>query len=269
MTARIPTPRLLPLTICLLGAVLAVKSTSLLQLAIVAYEPATLFTTALAAGPETPAQAGNTQEQPGNTSAQPGNPSAKPGRQSADAKPAAGNANPADMPPALNEAPPISDSERAVLLELRDRRRELDAREAGLTARETTVAAAEQKLSQRVQELQALQQKLEALDSSHRQQEDVAWLGLVKVYETMKPRDAAAIFNDLGMPVLLELVKRMKDAKAAAVLAAMTPEKARDVTTQLAFARTRTDNALQSGDTQRGATQAAPAPPAKPPGSGT
>jgi hypothetical protein len=104
MTPRIPTPRLLPLTICLLGAVLAVKSTSLLQLAIVAYEPATLFTTALAAGPETPAQAGNTQEQPGNTSAQPGNPSAKPGRQSADAKPAAGNANPADMPPALNEA---------------------------------------------------------------------------------------------------------------------------------------------------------------------
>jgi flagellar motility protein MotE (MotC chaperone) len=262
MTPRIPTPRLLPLTICLLGAVLAVKSTALLRVAIVTYEPATLFTTAQAA--DTPAQAGNTQGQPGNTPAQPGNPSAKPGGQSADAKPAAGNANPADMPPALNEAPPISDSERAVLLELRDRRRELDAREAGLTARETTVAAAEQKLSGRVRELQALQQKLEALDSSHRQQEDVAWLGLVKVYETMKPRDAAAIFNDLGMPVLLELVKRMKDAKAAAVLAAMTPEKARDVTTQLALLRTRTDNALQSGD-----TQAAPAPPAKPPGSGT
>ena len=58
------------------------------------------------------------------------------------------------------------------------------------------------------------------------------------MYEAMKPRDAATIFNDLQMSVLLQVVDRMKDAKAAAILAAMTPDKARDVTAELAQMRT-------------------------------
>ena len=54
----------------------------------------------------------------------------------------------------------------------------------------------------------------------------------MKLYEAMKPRDAATIFNDLEMPVLLQVVDRMKEAKAAPVLAAMQPDKARDLTAQ-------------------------------------
>jgi flagellar motility protein MotE (MotC chaperone) len=69
----------------------------------------------------------------------------------------------------------------------------------------------------------------------------------VKVYEAMKPRDAATIFNDLGMPVLLAVVDRMKETKAAAILAAMTPEKARDVTMQLAQVRTKPAAAADAG----------------------
>ena len=140
----------------------------------------------------------------------------------------------------------MTDAERAVLLDLRDRRQDLEAREATLASRESMLAAAETKLSERVEELQSLQKKLESLDSNHKQQEDVAWLGLVKVYETMKPRDAAVIFNDLGMQVLLSVVDRMKEAKAAAILAAMTPDKAREVTMQLALLRTKA--AVETGD---------------------
>ena len=80
----------------------------------------------------------------------------------------------------------------------------------------------------RVAELQALQKKLEVLEAARQQREDASWQGLVKLYETMKPRDAATIFNDLDMPVLLQVVDRMKDAKAAPVLAAMQPDKARE-----------------------------------------
>ncbi len=151
-----------------------------------------------------------------------------------------------------------------MLLELRDRRKELDARDASLTSRESMVAAAETKLSQRVAELQALQKQLESLDATHRQQEDTAWQGLVKVYETMKPRDAAAIFNDLGMHVLLSVVDRMKPAKAAAIMAAMVPDKARDLTVQLALSRTKATTAADTGD-----KPALPQQPAKAPGSGT
>ena len=55
----------------------------------------------------------------------------------------------------------------------------------------------------------------------------------------MKPRDAAVIFNDLDLPVLLPVLDRMKEAKAAPVLAAMHPERARQVTSELAQLRTR------------------------------
>jgi flagellar motility protein MotE (MotC chaperone) len=86
-----------------------------------------------------------------------------------------------------------------------------------------------------------LQKKLEALDAARREREDTSWKGLVKVYEAMKPRDAATIFNDLETPVLLQVVDRMKEAKTAPVLAAMQPDKARDLTAKLAQMRTQRD----------------------------
>jgi flagellar motility protein MotE (MotC chaperone) len=151
--------------------------------------------------------------------------------------PAAGQP-PAAKPPEEVAPPPVTDAERTVLLELRQRREELDARDAASAARESLLVAAEQKLSARVVELQALQIKLEALETARKEREDAGWQGLVKLYEAMKPRDAATIFNDLEMPVLLQVVDRMKEAKAAPVLAAMQPDKARDLTGKLAQMRT-------------------------------
>jgi flagellar motility protein MotE (MotC chaperone) len=239
MKSAIPRPRLLPLTIGMLGVVLVAKTAALVRSTFVHGQPAAMIAPARASGPETSA--------------------AKPAKP-AETKPAEA----AKPEAALDTAPPISESERSVLLDLRARRQELEAREATLAARESMLAAAETKLSARIDELQSLQKKLESLDASHRQQEDSAWQGLVKVYETMKPRDAATIFNDLGMQVLLAVVSRMKEAKAAAILAAMVPDKARDVTTQLAMIRTRAANVLENGD-----QPAPPREPTKPPRSGT
>ena len=132
----------------------------------------------------------------------------------------------------------MSESERALLQDLRQRRKELDARAEAVAARESLIAATEQKLTARVGEMQTLQKKLESLDAAQKQKEEAGWQGLVKLYEAMKPRDAATIFNDLQMPVLLQVVDRMKDAKAAAVMAAMSPDKAREVTSELAQLRT-------------------------------
>jgi flagellar motility protein MotE (MotC chaperone) len=144
---------------------------------------------------------------------------------------------PASAAPALAKPIEISDSERAILLDLRKRREDLDARERDYAGREAVIAAAEHRLTQRVAELQALQVKLEALEAARVQREEANWRGLVKVYESMKPRDAATIFNDLDMQVLLPVLDRMKDTKAAPVLAAMQPDKARLATTNLAQLR--------------------------------
>jgi flagellar motility protein MotE (MotC chaperone) len=156
------------------------------------------------------------------------------------APPAAPPATPVAAPEPPAE-PPVSESERAVLLELRQRRQELERRDAAVVARESALTAAEQKIASRVAELKALQSQLEGLDAERQKREDANWQSLVKVYETMKPRDAAAIFNDLAMPVLLPLIGHMKEAKASAILAAMAPDKAREVTAQLAKSRGRLD----------------------------
>ena len=198
-------PRLLPVTIFTLASLLAVKS-------------AQLVSAATATGGAEPAAAAM--------------PAAPP-----QASPPA-----TAKPPEDNVPPSVSDGERTVLLELRQRRQELDAREATLAARESVLTAAEEKLTARVAELQALQKKLEGLEAARKEREDTSWQGLVKVYESMKPRDAAVIFNDLELPVLLQLVDRMKGAKAAPILAAMQPDKARDLTAKLADMRTRRDN---------------------------
>jgi flagellar motility protein MotE (MotC chaperone) len=142
------------------------------------------------------------------------------------------------------EPPEVGEAERALLLDLRKRRQEIEARDAALTAREAVLSAAERKLTARVEELQALQSRLEALERARKAHEEANWQGLVKLYESMRPREAAAIFNELDTPVLLEVLDRMKETKAAPVLAAMQADRARQITAELARMRTRavTDN---------------------------
>jgi flagellar motility protein MotE (MotC chaperone) len=237
MTLRVPTPRLLPLTIVVMAALLAVKSVSLVRAAVPppGAPPAAALLVAAAQAATQPQPATAAPPAAAAPVAASGDAAAKPAKPPGSApdpirRPAAGS------PPA---EPPVSDSERALLLDLRHRRDELDARDAALASREAVLAAAEKRLSDRVDELKALQGKLEALEVARKQRDEANWGGLVKLYESMKPRDAATIFNDLDMPVLLQVVDRMKDAKAAPVLAAMQPERARQVTAQLAALRSR------------------------------
>lgn len=159
--------------------------------------------------------------------------------QTATAAPTATAPPPATMTPATLPAVVTPDvaAERAVLEQLRARRAEIDAREQAAMQREVIVAAAERRLSQRIEELSALQSRLEAMERERSQREETGLRGLVRLYEGMRPRDAAAIFDELDMPVLLPIVDRMRDARAAPVLAAMRPERARALTAELARLR--------------------------------
>lgn len=146
---------------------------------------------------------------------------------------------PVPVQPQVPAEPAVSDAERAVLQDLRARRTALDAREQATAAREAVLAATEKRLGARVDELAALQARLESLEGARRERDEANWRGLVRTYEAMRPRDAAAILNEMDMPVLLEVLDRMKELKAAPVLAAMPPDRARAATTQLARMRTR------------------------------
>ena len=145
------------------------------------------------------------------------------------------------------EPPPVSEAERALLGDLRQRRIGLDGRAQALDLREQVQSAAERRLGARLDELTSLQQRLEQMEGARRAHDEANWRAMVKLYETMKPRDAAAIFNDLDRPVLLQIVDRMQERRASLVLAAMQPERARELTAALAAMRTKAAAIPESG----------------------
>ncbi|MEO3474503.1 hypothetical protein AAFN86_21735 [Roseomonas sp. CAU 1739] len=163
----------------------------------------------------------------------------------ADPPPAAPTPTPTPRPqPApVAIAPPAPDpaaqAERALLEQLRARRTDIEAREQAVSAQEIVLQAAEARLTRRVEELTAMQQRLEALDRARGEREEAGWRGLVRTYEAMRPRDAATIFDDLDMPVMVEILDRMSDRKAAPVIGAMRPDRARMATAELARHRAR------------------------------
>lgn len=197
-------PRLLPLALCGMLALMGVKLQALLGGDAV---PVVLVSQAVASAPA------------------PATPGAPP------PVPAAASTAPHPAPDAL--------AERAVLEALRARRAEIEAREAALAQREMLIAAAERRLADRLDELGSLRQRLEAEGRQRDERTEQGWRQMVRLYEGMRPRDAAGIFDDLDMPVLIQVVDRMREAKAAPVLAAMRPERARLVTTELARHRSR------------------------------
>jgi flagellar motility protein MotE (MotC chaperone) len=153
---------------------------------------------------------------------------------------------------------PEQRAEREVLQALRSRRAELDAREQALLTREVVAVATERRAAQRLDELAALQRQAaaaaaaaerertqgeraqqERADRERVEREEAGWRQMVKLYEGMRPREAAAIFDDLDLPVLVPLMDRLREAKAAPILGAMRPDRARALTAELARHRSR------------------------------
>jgi flagellar motility protein MotE (MotC chaperone) len=143
-------------------------------------------------------------------------------------------AAPATPAPRTEEPAPASEQVAAAL---RSRREALEQREAALATREVVLAAAERRLAARIEELSGLQTRLERAQGEAREREDAHWRGLARFYELMRPREAAAVLNELELPVLAQLVDRMGERKAAPILGAMAPDRVRQVTLELTRVR--------------------------------
>ncbi len=118
--------------------------------------------------------------------------------------------------------------------DLSKRRAELDARDKDLRTREALLQAAEKNLEQKYKELSDLRSEVQDLLKQQNEEETARIASLVKIYEGMKAKDAARIFDTLDMDVLLEVMGKMSERKSAPILAAMNPERARSVTIMLA-----------------------------------
>ena len=56
---------------------------------------------------------------------------------------------------------------------------------------------------------------------------------LVKLYTSMKPKDAARIFNTLDLEITVAILKGMKPSTSSAIISQMTPERAQEITAML------------------------------------
>lgn len=135
------------------------------------------------------------------------------------------------------EQPQYSPKELELLQNLTKRREELDARERDIAVQGAVLKAAAAKMEERVAELKKLEAEATDILKQYQEKEDKKIKSLVRIYENMKPKDAARIFEKMEMPVLLEVVSHMKEAKAAPILAKMDPKNAKEVTTELAGRR--------------------------------
>lgn len=149
---------------------------------------------------------------------------------------------PIDGQPAMDGPPPDPDTmelggstaERAVLESLGRRRRNLEAQESQLDLREKLLQATEERIQKRVDELKALEQQIEDVAEAKQEKEDTELAALVTMYENMKPKDAARIFDRLDIRVLLKVVRKMKPRKMADILGKMDPAAAENLTIAIA-----------------------------------
>ncbi len=125
-------------------------------------------------------------------------------------------------------------SEQQLLERLASRRTELEKYEQDLALRASIVDAAEKRIEERAATLEALEAQISSLVDQRTEMESGQFASIVAMYEAMKPRDAALIFNNLDMEVLLRVAKTMSPRKMAPILAEMDPARAQELTVKMA-----------------------------------
>jgi flagellar motility protein MotE (MotC chaperone) len=133
-----------------------------------------------------------------------------------------------------DQAQPVSPSERAVLERLQSRRQELEARAREIDIRESLVKAAEKRIEARVQEMKAIESRISTATEQKSEADAARFKGIITMYEGMKPKDAAKVFDRLEMPVLIEIASQIAPRKMADILGLMSTEAAERLTVELA-----------------------------------
>lgn len=134
--------------------------------------------------------------------------------------------------PQMN-SPNLNSDEVRLLKELSKRREELDKAQEALQLKENMLQATENQLDQKLQDLQSLQSQVTEVMKAYNEKENGKIKSLVRIYENMKPKDAAKIFDALEMPILLDIVSHMKETKVSPILAAMQTNKASELSVEL------------------------------------
>ncbi len=163
----------------------------------------------------------------GSVQEKPKEEAAKPAAALDAAKPDGANAKP-------EQSQPVSPAERAILERLQSRRQELEARAREIDIRESLLKAAEKRIESRVEELKAVESRISTASGQKNEADAARFKGIITMYEAMKPKDAAKVFDRLEMPVLIEIASQIAPRKMSDILGQMSAEAAERLTVELA-----------------------------------
>ncbi|MBR0690515.1 flagellar protein FlbB [Bradyrhizobium manausense] len=150
-------------------------------------------------------------------------------------KPAAPESKPEGTPVKMEEAlPQVSASERAILERLQSRRQEIESRQREIDIRESLLKSAEKRIENKVEEMKAVESRISATQAEQKAAEAARMKGLVTMYEGMKPKDAARVFDRLEMGVLIEIASAIAPRKMSDIMGLMSPEAAERLTVEMA-----------------------------------
>jgi flagellar motility protein MotE (MotC chaperone) len=141
-----------------------------------------------------------------------------------------------------------SEKEIEYLSKLAARRAELDKREALLLEREKALEITAKKQKEKNEDLKKLKESIEAaLGKTDKAQTD-RFSKLIKIYEGMKPKSAAQIFDRMDISILKEITPLMNQRKISTIMEQMNVVKAKELSLALAndrnpFAHTKNENA--------------------------
>jgi flagellar motility protein MotE (MotC chaperone) len=130
--------------------------------------------------------------------------------------------------------PAMSASERAILERLQARRQELEARAREIDIRESLLKAAEKRAEGRVEEMKAIESRITSAAQQKADEDAARFKGIITMYEGMKPKDAAKVFDRLEMSVLFEIASHIAPRKMSDIMGQMQPEVAERLTVEMA-----------------------------------
>lgn len=142
--------------------------------------------------------------------------------------------NPAASTGFPEQGQPVSPSERAILERLQARRQELETRAREIDIRENLLKAAERRIQGRAEELKSTEARAGGAAEQKNESESNRLKSLVIMYEGMKPKDAAKVFDRLEMPVLFEIASHIAPRKMSDILGLMSAEAAEKLTVEMA-----------------------------------
>ena len=132
------------------------------------------------------------------------------------------------------EAQSVLPAERAILERLQSRRQELEARAREIDIRESLLKAAEKRIESKVEEMKAVEARISAASGQNKEADSTRLKNIVTMYEGMKPKDAAKVFDRLEMSVLLDIATQIAPRKMSDILGLMVPEAAERLTVEMA-----------------------------------